>query len=252
MKRMPIVLLALLLAQTSWGEVNVRPGPHDKRIATFRYQENEVYTINAHYKQETVVRFHEEEQFIRSGSGYTEGWSVEEHEHMLFIMPIADDVDTNLNVVTQDRVTKELRYYIFELNALTGGSNEIGTWSIEMRDPRRNHRASRATIKRKDAAELAAEEAATLPIVVENLDFNYGGSGDWELAPQQIFDDGKFTYFQFGQQTLPLIVSIEGNKEQMIVNRHEEGVYTVIHQTAEEFLLRLNKLQFLITYQGKR
>ncbi len=253
MTRITVALMALLLTQMTWGEVNVRTGPHDKRVVTFQYQENEVYTINAHYNQETVVRFHEDEFFIWTGAGDTEGWTVDQHEHMLFLKPVANDADTNMNVVTQDRATNELRYYTFELNALTAGSNEVGTWSIEMRDSRRARRNNLANIRRNEATQKTADEAATLPIVVRDMDFNYRGNGDRALAPQKMFDDGKFTYFQFApQQTLPAITAIEGNKQQLIVNRHQEGVYTVVHQTADEFLLRLNDQQLLISYQGKR
>jgi len=248
-----LTLLILLATPISWAEMDTRPGLHDGRVVTLQYKENEVYTVNAHYTQVTIVRFHEDEKFISTRGGDALGWDVVEHEHMLFLKPIAEDADTNMNVVTQDRKTGELRYYAFELNALPTDSNEMGTWSVEIQDPRRTRWLHDAAIEREVNAQRDRKAAATLPIIVQNLDFDYEGDGDWELSPKQIFDDGKFTYFLFEkQQALPLLVSIEDGKQGMIINRHEEGLYTVIHQISNEYLLRLNELEFRIHYSGDR
>jgi len=252
-----IVMGWVIVCSAGRAEVAVHTSLLDERVTTLEYRKGEVYSINARQGQQTIVRFHEDEGFRFIGSGKSTGWEIFTHEHILSIIPLSHNVDTNLNVTTQDRITGEVRYYVFELNALNVDSNEIGTWSIEFKNTKGREQLHYSA-PFMAAVTPALPEAVHIPdttlrIELSAMDFRYGYSGDDVLTPLRIFDDGKFTYFEFPQDmAIPIILTVEGGEQRLIVNRHEEGIYTVVQQVADEYVLILGDLETRIYHQGTR
>ena len=60
--------------------------------------------------------------------------------------------------------------------------------------------------------------------------------------PEQVFDDGKATYFRFAAgSAAPAIFSITPDAGESIVNFAVRGPYTVVEQIAPQFVLRHGK-----------
>jgi len=243
-----------IISSVALGEAGVNSSLLDGRVTTLEYRKGEVYAINARFGQQTLVRFHEDEVFRYIGSGKSAGWEILPNDHQLTVQPISHNADTNLHITTQDRVTGEIRYYTFELNALSADSNEIGTWSIEFKNTKdRSLPYYSASVTPPAILKTVQVPDTTLRIELATMDFNYGYSGDDVLTPVRVFDDGKFTYFEFPESmAIPIILTLEGGEQRLIVNRHEEGIYTVVQQVASEYVLVLGDLETHIHYRGKR
>ncbi|PIW69780.1 MAG: hypothetical protein COW08_05320, partial [Ignavibacteriales bacterium CG12_big_fil_rev_8_21_14_0_65_30_8] len=73
-----------------------------------------------------------------------------------------------------------------------------------------------------------------------NYNFNYTISGSTTISPDRIFDDGKFTYFEYGSKSAVIpaffLVDFEGNES--LVNYRIEGKYVVIERVGTRFALR--------------
>jgi len=61
------------------------------------------------------------------------------------------------------------------------------------------------------------------------------------LAPTEIYDDGRFTYFRYDNaKDLPAVFRVNADGSEAAVNSHVEGDTLIVHETAEKFVLRLN------------
>ena len=70
---------------------------------------------------------------------------------------------------------------------------------------------------------------------------NYWGRGKKSLAPTEIYDDGRFTYFRYDNaKDLPAVFRVKADGSEAAVNSHVEGDTLIVHETAEKFVLRLN------------
>ncbi|MFH0134845.1 TrbG/VirB9 family P-type conjugative transfer protein [Variovorax sp. VaC1] len=66
--------------------------------------------------------------------------------------------------------------------------------------------------------------------------------GSDEIAPTLVFDDGRFTYFQFpANREVPSIYFISPSEEEGRVNFHMEGDLAVVERTGRRFVLRLGE-----------
>ena len=109
--------LPALAAQTPKG------GRLDARVTSVTYQENNVVQVFATYGISTMIIFDEEEKFETISLGDTESWQVvpAEKDNILFVKPIAKDVVTNMNVVTDKRIYY-LELHDFAPDAGKGGA----------------------------------------------------------------------------------------------------------------------------------
>ena len=73
--------------------------------------------------------------------------------------------------------------------------------------------------------------------------FEYTLSGPDIISPIKIFDDGKFTYFEFKDKTaeLPAFFHVDATGHEGIVNYRMVGHYLVIEAVGDRFTLRHNK-----------
>jgi type IV secretion system protein VirB9 len=57
-----------------------------------------------------------------------------------------------------------------------------------------------------------------------------------------VFDDGRFTYFEFpGAREIPAIFAIGSDDEATRVNWHMNGSFVVVQRTARKFTIRLGE-----------
>jgi type IV secretion system protein VirB9 len=130
-----------------------------------------------------------------------------------------------MNIVTSKRI------YFLELNdfAPTDGKEIFG---IRFVYPEKDLNAS----LRKEAEQRAANPNMA-SIDKANVNIDYSFSGDPELKPTMIFDDGKKTFFKFRSRA-PAIFAVQSDFSETLRNFRKEGEYIVVDGTATQFTLR--------------
>jgi type IV secretion system protein VirB9 len=224
------LLIALLVAGSSTSAhaaQTPKGGSLDSRVTSVTYQENNVVQVFATYGISTMIIFDEDEKFETISLGDTESWQVvpAEKGNILFVKPIAKNVATNMNVVTDKRI------YYLELHdfAPQAGRKVFG---IRFHYPEKNLNAA----LRKEAEQRAAWPNIS-DIDKANVNIDYSFSGDARLKPLMVFDDGSKTFFKFDRR-VPAIFTVTSDFSETLKNFRREGEYIVVDGTATQFTLR--------------
>ena len=176
MKRRGIWTLAFglaLAATAAQAEYSPRPGHYDSRVRTATYRDGEVYRINVSMTHVTSIEFGQGETIRSIIAGDTEGFMLDgvPGGRAFAIKPGAQGISTNITVYTNRR-----SYYF----SVTETSNP--THYVVRFDYPQDRRA-----EPRDAVARSAPNT------------NYGVSGQSEITPTAIWDDGTFTYFRFAR-----------------------------------------------------
>lgn len=202
-------------------------GRLDPRVTSVVYQPNNVVRVFATYGVSTMIIFDEDEKFETIAVGDTDSWDVvpTDKGNILFVKPKAKNVATNMNVVTTKRI------YYLELNDYAPEDNKK-VFGIRFIYPDKDLNAS----LRKEA-EARASYPNISGIDKANVNIDYSFSGDGRLKPLMIFDDGKKTYFKFGER-VPAIFAVNADFTETLRNFRREGDYIVVDGTATQYTLR--------------
>ncbi|RWA81727.1 TrbG/VirB9 family P-type conjugative transfer protein [Mesorhizobium sp.] len=204
-----------------------KAGALDPRVRSVVYQQNNVVQVFATYGVSTMVIFDEDEKFETISLGDTESWQVvpAEKGNILFVKPVARNAATNMNVVT----TKRIYYLELQDHAPGAGRTVFGI---------------RFVYPDKDvdsALRREAEQRAAWPnisaIDKANINIDYSFSGDTDLKPLLLFDDGNKTFFRFDRR-VPAIFAVNTDFSETLRNFRREGDYIVVDGTAAQFTLR--------------
>lgn len=241
-----ILIMFVILAMSgmqSYASQSARQGRIDPRIRTFVYDEGQVYVINAAYGIETHITLGKDEVIEHASAGDTAAWHVVPIKNHIFIMPKLFNADTNLVVLTN------IHRYNFELRAKRTQSirDKDLTFAVSFEYPekelRESLRRSLAESKQAEKVQFAADQVISPEETGPwQWNMNYTRKGDKSLAPTQVFDDGKHTYFQFPKEMdTPAIFQVGDDKNESLVNYHAKGKYIVVHRIAKQFVLRHGK-----------
>ncbi len=228
MTRVPAVLIALLLGVPAAAAVMPMPSPVDPRIRTVIYNPREVVTIVGQLGYQMVVEFGAAERIENISIGDSLSWQVTPNKKadLLFLKPIDRKPSTNMTVVTN------LRRYNFELIAreATAGTRRGQTYDVKFLYP--NEELAAQTLSQPEAP---LSDAAP----PDSWNFAYSYAGAKTNVPARVFDDGRFTYFQWpdGIDT-PAVFVIGSDGKEALVNHITRGRYLVVEQVAAQFVLR--------------
>jgi type IV secretion system protein VirB9 len=223
MIRLGLVLLALLA--TAAAAVPVPPGPVDPRIRTVVYNPREVVTVVGQLGYQMVVSFGTGERIENISVGDSLSWQVTPNKKadLLFLKPVDRLPSTNMTVVTN------LRRYNFELIAVAAATRRTQTYDIHFVYP--NEELAAAT-----AVPDAPVSDAAPP---DGWNFAYSYSGSKVTLPARVFDDGRFTYFQWLPSVdTPAVFAVQPDGKEALVNHITRGRYLVVEQVAAQFVLR--------------
>lgn len=222
-------VLLMLVAGAASAAQEPQPGRLDARVRTVTYQQNNVVRVDATYGISTMIMFDEDESFETIALGDTDSWQVKPNKrgNLLFVKPIAQNVVTNLNVVTNKRI------YFFEMHDnAPKASKEI--FGVRFIYPENEVNAS---LKREAEARAANPNQSGIDKAHVNIDYTYKG-GD-KLKPLMIFDDGKKTFFKFpANKTVPAIFAVSSDYSERLLNHRREGEYIVVDGSHDQFTLR--------------
>lgn len=225
-----LALLALGAAGIADAQVTPAPTPGgDPRIKQVTYDPDAIVPVRGVLGYEMAIEFSAAERIENVSIGDSLSWQVTPNRKatLLFLKPMAKGNPTSMTVVTN------LRIYSFTLTAVEPRGNG--------NDPNQMLRL-RFLYPPPPAPPPAPVRAQPPPPKPEDFNFNYSVKGSKALQPVRVFDDGHLTYFQFDpkKDSPALFVLGPDNKEELAETRIT-GAYTVVHQTAEKFVLRYGK-----------
>ena len=222
-----LICVAFFVATTpSQGALIPRPGSGDPRIYVVDYDPAQVVELHATLGYQTFVEFASDEHIENVAVGDAAGWQITPNRaaNLLFVKPLNDVPTTNMTVVTN------YRRYSFELSVrphAPSGDKSI-VYTLRFQYPE----VAVATVMAKPSA----PEAPPLPNVA-NAAYSYDGSP--RIVPSRVFDDGKATYFEFSDgDSYPAIFSLDGDKNEQVVNTYMRSGYIVADQVSRGFVLR--------------
>ncbi|MES1198447.1 MAG: TrbG/VirB9 family P-type conjugative transfer protein [Pseudomonadota bacterium] len=231
MKRTSALAAALLASCALAGAAHAQgtvpaAGPGDPRIRYVHYDPDQVIDLAGHLGYQMMIEFGPDERIENVSIGDSVSWQVTPNRaaNLLFLKPTDHAAATNMTVVTN------LRRYTFQLSAFEPGRamNRV-TYDLRFIYP---------------APPVVVQQAPPQPAEpsVDSLNLNYAFSGSHELYPARVFDDGRFTYFEFPPGAdAPAIFVIGPDGAEELVNQQVRDHYTVVDRVAEEFVLRYGK-----------
>lgn len=228
-KKLFLLLFAMLFANFKGFATNV-PVTTDSRIKTFVYSENEVFRIIVHHGYQTSIEFGESEEINMISIGNNYAWQLTPVDRRLFIKPLEENIITNMTVLTS------LRAYHFEVQSklITYTVDEELAYVIRFYypelDPNRLPNAS------KKSHQMVAQTNVSDEDVLEDFNFNYEISCNNAVAPLQVFDNGKNTFFKFD---LPDNATPEISYRELLrykpLEKKQRGNFVVVDKVARDF-----------------
>lgn len=229
MRKLALALLASCVVAAPVAAQVPTVSPKDNRIRYVRYDPENVVQLDGVIGIATHIILQEGETYVTHAFGDADAWSFAIERNHVFIKPKADNATTNLVIVT-DR-----RSYNFRLNYVpTRKASAVYQLAFTYPGETAQGRAS--------AVERAATDAAfTAQRRKPNL--KYTMSGDYSIAPVNVWDNGEFTFFKFpGNRDVPAIYMVDGDGKESIVNRNTTGAandVVVVQKINPKFYLRL-------------
>jgi type IV secretion system protein VirB9 len=234
------ILISILLTIVSFSNHcfavrESRPTAIDSRIRVMVYNPNDVFKFTGYYGYQASIELAKGEEVVSISMGDTTSWQIVPSGNRIFIKPMEQDATTNMTMITNKRT------YFFELYAEE---------AIDIRSPNMVFNVKFIYPDEDDGENFRsfAHQKDSLPDLdhPENLNFHYSLSGDEEIAPIKIFDDGELTYMLFRDKNkeIPSIFAVDHHLRESMVNLKldpKNNNLIVIEQVWEKFTLRLGE-----------
>lgn len=236
-KYIVVILMAFISTQT-FAIKKPSNGLIDPRIKLITYNERDVINITTHYGFSTMIELGKDETIETISLGDSLAWNFLDVKNRIFIKPVEDNADTNMQVITDKHV------YNFSLNAkksVSHNSKEL-TFTVKFRYPQDELKIALNKRKLYESSKAPKPHEIMQNHIFKANDINmeYTFSGDKDIAPRRVFDDGVFTYFYFNKLTenpAIFVSDVNGDKESL-VNFHVKGKYIVVQRLARKYTLR--------------
>lgn len=202
----------------------------EKRFRAYIYNANDVYRYVGHYLSQSYIEFEAGEKVQTIAMGDTTAWQTVVMDNKLFLKPVLNFANTNMTVMTNKRT------YHFELDAVEAASvmEDDVLFYIKFMYPESDDKNIVMFNTKKNRSDMPD---------LRNLDlynFDYEFSGSENIAPIKVFDDGTFTYLEFGENNyeLPAIYMVDSSGYEALVNYRIVENYVVVEQVSSQFTLR--------------
>ena len=207
----------------------------EKRFKTWTYHPNGVSYLETHYMHPIYIEFDDKETINTIYSPKSSFWNFIPMQNRLFIKAVQDSADTTLTVMTNQRV------YFFELHAkyATGPFDPSLTFFIKFKYPYQTREIGQGAGDSNSIIQYVTPDIPDLSMP-EKFNFNYTVSGDYNIIPIKVFDDGQFTYMEFSEKNnvLPAIFLVNSDGQESIVNFRMIGQFVAIETVGAVFTLR--------------
>lgn len=203
----------------------------EARIRTVQYDEAAVVRLEACVNFQTMVTFGEGERIENVGLGDASQWQVAPNKRgdLLFLKPTSATAFSNMSVVTSRH------RYNFELRTASSAACRRGDVVYDLRFAYKPEPVDLAGLKNL-AAPVKAEPELPVP---EKRNAAYTYSGNKELVPLRVFDDGTSTYFLWADGVpAPAVYAVTSGNTESLINYSNKGDYLVADIVARAFTLR--------------
>lgn len=230
-----IIFLTLLTMSNSVLAIReARPMPIDSRIRVMIYNPDDVFKFTGYYGYQASIELAKDEEIVSISMGDTTSWQIVPSGYRIFIKPMEPEATTNMTLITNKRT------YFFELYAEE---------TSDIRDPGMVFNVKFIYPDEEDEDHIKVfSNSASGPDLnqPENLNFLYSISGNEDIAPIKIFDDGEFTYLQFREKNneIPAIFAVDENLRESMVNFRldpKDNNLVVIEEVFKKLTLRVGK-----------
>ncbi|MGJ7042223.1 type IV secretion system protein VirB9 [Shinella sp. BE166] len=222
MRKSCLALAALALFATATASPAADP-----RIRYITFNNNAVVTVPAGLGVSTMIQLGSSEVIETISAGDTASWSIvpKKGSGILFVKPLRENAETNVNIVTNQRV------YALLLKG-SAAADLRAAFQVRFKYPDEDVNARLLA---------AAQESAKDPLLKDldpnRLNYDYVFKGDTSLKPRVAFDDGTHMYLEFPDE-IPAILVVEGKRQESLVNLRTQGKYVVVDKIAAQFTLR--------------
>ncbi len=221
----PLVVVALAAATALSAAQSPLPGALDPRIRTVFYDPNQVVLLKGDLGYQMTLEFSEDEKIENVAIGDSLGWQVTPNKKatLLFLKPMARGAVTNMTVIT-DR-----RRYSFQLSARRASPSREMAYVVRFLYP-----------PEPPPPPPPPAPPPPGPPVMKNRAYSYTGSR--ESLPALVFDDGRFTYFRWPENTAtPALFLVAADGSESLANYGVRDGYQIVEQIAPRFVLRNGK-----------
>lgn len=202
----------------------------EKRFRAYVYNPNDVYRYIGYYLSQSYIEFEKDERIQTISMGDTTSWQTTVLDNKLFLKPVLDYANTNMTIMTNKRT------YHFELDAVEAASvqEDDVLFYVKFMYPEEDDKNIAIFSSKKNRDDMPD---------LRNIDaynFDYEFSGSENIAPIKVFDDGDFTYIEFGNKNyeMPAIYAVDSSGYESLVNYRIVENYLVIEQISSQFTLR--------------
>ena len=206
-----IVVLALILfvplASAAHAAATPTGGSKDIRIRNAVYDPDQVYIIETDLRFSTTIHFGRGERFQAVIAGDTQSFEITpitDLGNVISIKPHIARATTNMTVITNRRT------YSFELREgkISGRTGRFYEVRFSYPEDAKRKRASKTTAKSFEPP--------------KNYAYKIAGKADFQ--PTSVYDDGKYTYFTFGEGVRqPAVFKADDEGRERTVNWTQQG-----------------------------
>ena len=235
MKKLLISIVIFCIIPSVLAIRESRPTPIDSRIRVMVYNPDDVFKFTGYYGYQASIELASTEEIVSISMGDTTSWQIVPAGHRIFIKPMEPEATTNLTLITNKRT------YFFELYAEE---------TTDIRDPGMvfNVKFIYPDEEDEDHIRTFSKGGSSGPDLThpEYFNFYYSISGNEDIAPIKIFDDGEFTYLQFRDKNneIPAIFAVDDDLVESMVNFRLDPANSnlvVIEQVFKKLTLRAGK-----------
>ena len=214
-----LVVLAALAAAPLAAQVEPQAQVGDPRIQSVPYNPDQVVLLQGAPGYQITVAFGPDEQIENVAVGDSGAWQVTPNRRgdYLFVKPVQSGVSTNMTVVTS------VRTYLFELAPLYAASPQMA-YTVRFTYP-------------SSGTESVADEAPARAVAG-----SYKLSGDRQLRPSKIADDGRHTYIEWPRErALPAVYALDSEGRETLVNGAMRDDLFVVDSVASRLVFRIDQ-----------
>lgn len=202
----------------------------DQRVQVVRYNPDDVVKINAKAGVATHIILNKDESYQTHAFGDADAWTLAAFNNSVFIKPKLQNGSTNLVVVTDRRI------YNFFVDY-----TKKDTFEVKFIFPD-EEKARADALARVSNTDYELNQLKNR-FVNKKINLAYKMRGNASVAPINVWDDGTFTYFKFGNNTdLPAIYNVDDEDKESLFNRTTMGKTNnviMLHGISQKWRLRI-------------
>lgn len=194
-------LLVVLSAGPVLGQAHPQPAGSDPRLQQIDYHAGEIVQLRGSPGYQMMIDLSPDEQIKSVAVGDNSAWqiNVTKEGDRLFLKPTMPNVWTNMTVVTSVRI------YYFDLASVAGPSGDL-PYTVQFRYPA--ERRARSAVD--GYVDVAAARRRTS---------HYKASGDRQLWPEAIANDGEHTFISWPRSSaIPAVYAVDSGGRDVLVN----------------------------------